>query len=97
MNKVYMIEILCKDTDNTIYNDNHRIGYTTFEKAKQELDKLIKQEYEDLNANASENTTYSIEDYNDNGNYEREIHIETEEYEDLLTRYTIVEIEIKGE
>ena len=50
-NKFYIIEILCKDTDNTIYNDNFRIGYRTFEKAKEVLDELINQEFEDLKSN----------------------------------------------
>lgn len=45
MNKVYMIEILCKDTDTTIYNDNYRIGYATYEIAKKNLNRLIEEEY----------------------------------------------------
>jgi len=88
--KVYIIEILCKDTDNTIYNDNHKVGYTTYEKAKEELDRLIIQEYEGLKENGGD---YYICDYNDNGNYQREIWFETKDYTDMLTRYTIVEIE----
>lgn len=93
-NKFYMIEILCKDTDNTIYNDNFRIGYRTFEKAKEVLDELINQEFEDLKSNGGD---YYIQDYDENKEerYEREIHIETEDYEDMLTRYSIVVVEVE--
>lgn len=97
MNKVYMIEILCKDTDTTIYNDNHRIGYATYEIAKKNLNKLIKDEYESLKENADSNVNYSIIDYIEDKDerYEREIHIETEDYEDLLTRYSIAVVEVE--
>ena len=93
-NKFYMIEILCKDTDNTIYNDNFRIGYRTFEKAKEVLDELINQEFEDLKSNGGD---YYIQDYDESKEerYEREIHIETEDYEDMLTRYSIVVVEVE--
>lgn len=96
MNKVYMIEILCKDTDNSIYNDNFRKGYSTYDRAKQVLNELVKEEYENLMEMASENTTYYIIDYiEDNREVcEREIYIETKDYENLLTRYTIVAVEI---
>lgn len=96
MNKVYMIEILCKDTDNSIYNDNFRKGYSTYDRAKQVLNELVKEEYENLMEMANENTTYYIIDYiEDNREVcEREIYIETKDYENLLTRYTIVAVEI---
>lgn len=93
-NKFYMIEILCKDTDNTIYNDNFRVGYRTFEKAKEVLNELINQEFEDLKSNGGD---YYIQDYDESKEerYEREIHIETEDYEDMLTRYSIVVVEVE--
>lgn len=98
-NKVYMIEILCKDTDTTIYNDNYRIGYSTYEVAKKNLNRLIQDEYESLNENASDKQHYSIIDYIEDKDerYEREIHIETDDYEDLLTRYSIVVVEVEDE
>lgn len=97
MNKVYMIEILCKDTDNTIYNDNYRVGYSTYEVAKKNLNRLIQDEYESLKENASDKQHYSIIDYIEDKDerYEREIHIETDDYEDLLTRYSIVVVEVE--
>lgn len=97
MNKVYMIEILCKDTDNSIYNDNYRVGYRTYEKAKEVLNNLITEEYNGLIENKSENVNYSITDYIEDNNEvcEREIYIETEDYEDLLTRYTIVKVSVE--
>lgn len=93
-NKFYMIEILCKDTDTTIYNDNFRVGYRTFEKAKEMLDELINQEFEDLKSNGG---NYYIQDYDESNEerYEREIYIETEDYEDMLTRYSIVVVEVE--
>ena len=96
-NKVYMIEILCKDTDTTIYNDNHRIGYATYEIAKKNLNRLIEEEYNELRQMASDTQHYSIVDYieDEEERYEREIHIETEDYEDFLTRYTIVVVEVE--
>lgn len=97
MNKVYMIEILCKDTDTTIYNDNYRIGYATYEIAKKNLNRLIEEEYNELRQMASDTQHYSIVDYieDEEERYEREIHIETENYEDFLTRYTIVVVEVE--
>ena len=96
MEKVYMIEILCKDTDTTIYNDNFRKCYTTYDRAKQVLNELVKEEYDNLMEMANGDTTYSITDYieDDREVCEREIYIETKDYEDLLTRYTIVAVEI---
>lgn len=96
MEKVYMIEILCKDTDTTIYNDNFRKCYTTYDRAKQVLNDLVKEEYNNLLEMANGDTTYSITDYieDDREVCEREIYIETKDYEDLLTRYTIVAVEI---
>lgn len=96
-NKVYMIEILCKDTDTTIYNDNYRIGYATYEIAKKNLNRLIEEEYRDLLSMADDKRHYSIIDYIEDKEerYEREIHIETEDYEDFLTRYTIVIVEVE--
>ena len=96
MEKVYMIEILCKDTDTTIYNDNFRKCYTTYDRAKQVLNDLVKEEYNGLLEMANGDTTYSITDYieDDREVCEREIYIETKDYEDLLTRYSIVVAEI---
>lgn len=96
-NKFYMIEILCKDTDNTIYNDNYRVGYATYEIAKKNLNRLIEEEYNELRQMASDTQHYSIIDYieDEEERYEREIHIETEDYEDILTRYSIVVVEVE--
>ena len=98
-NKVYMIEILCKDTDTTIYNDNFRVGYKTYEIAKKNLNRLIEEEYRELKQMASDNQHYSIIDYIEDKDekYEREIHIETENYEDFLTRYSIIVVEVEDE
>lgn len=97
MEKIYMIEILCKDTDTTIYNDNYRIGYATYEIAKKNLDRLIDEEYRDLLSMVDDKQHYSIVDYIEDKEerYERTIHIETEDYEDFLTRYTIVVVEVE--
>ena len=97
MKKVYTIEILCKDTDNTIYNDNYRKGFATYEMAKTNLNKLIMDEYNDLIETASDNQNYYITDYIDDEKEkcEREIYVETDDYEDLLTRYSIVIIEVE--
>lgn len=97
MSKIYTIEILCKDTDNTIYNDNHRVGYETYRQAKEVLNKMIKQEYDNLMENKDKYQDYYITDYiEDNEEIcEREIYYKTDDYEDLLTRYSIVVIEIK--
>ena len=97
MKKVYTIEILCKDTDNTIYNDNYRKGFATYEIAKRNLNRLIMDEYNDLIETASDNQNYYITDYIDDEKEkcEREIYVETDDYEDLLTRYSIVIIEVE--
>ena len=64
------------------------------EKAKEVLNELINQEFEDLKSNGGD---YYIQDYDESNEerYEREIHIETEDYEDMLTRYSIVVVEVE--
>lgn len=96
MRKVYMVETLCRDND-TYYLDNVRMGYSTFERAKEVLDKAIMQEYNDLVEMKNDNEDYYIIDYDESKleRYEREIHIEIKDYEDLITRYTIVVVEVE--
>ena len=93
----YIVETLCKDTNKSIYNDNNGVAYTTYERAKEVLNSNIKDEYDNLIENKSENIDYYIIDYIDDNKkmYEREIWYETKDYEDMLTRYTIRKIEVE--
>lgn len=92
---MYMIKITCNDMNN-YYEDKIDIIFTTFDKAKEELDKSIMKEYEEL-VGSNDDREYYIIDYNESKiqNYEREIWCRTDEYEDMLTRYTIVKVEVR--
>lgn len=96
MKKVYMIEIFCRDTKTNIYNDNYKKCYTTYEKAKQVLNDLVKEEYESLMEMADENKTYYILDYieDDREVCQREIYVETKDLEEVLTRYNVIAMEV---
>ena len=86
MKNIYIIELLCNDTDNVVYNDTYINCYSTFNKAKEILDKLIQEEYCGLK---EESKYVYIIDYNDDKQYQRELWLETMDYEYMLTRYTI--------
>lgn len=96
MEKVYMIEIFCRDTKTNIYNDNYKKCYTTYEKAKQVLNNLVKEEYESLMEMADENKTYYILDYieDDREVCQREIYVKTKDLEEVLTRYNVIAMEV---
>lgn len=94
MKIIYVIDIL-HNNNGIFYIDNVRLGYSTFEKAKEKLDELITSKYNNLMFEKDDEDYYII-DYIDESikKYEREIHIETKDYENMFIRYTIVEVEV---
>ena len=94
MNIIYVIDIL-HNNNGVFHIDNVRLGYSTFEKAKEKLNELITREYNNLMFEKDDENYYII-DYVDEsiGKYEKEIYIETKDCENMLIRYTIVEVEV---
>ena len=102
MKKIYTIDILCFDSENTcdfVYNDNFSKAYTSYEIAKNNLDTMIESEYKSLVEYKNAWKDFSIKNYinNDREECERELwfkdNAKQEEY--LLTRYTIRKLEIE--